>query len=219
LPGTPPHLTLALEMIEDVDESLRQLVRSEVLNGDRVDIAFDAPTREWAAQRSLPTLDLYLYDIREELERREAAWQPVRDDDGRVVSRRPPFRHYLLSYLVTAWTQRPEDEHRLLSAVLSCFIRFETLPEGFLSGVLAGGPPVRSAIAMPPRGDRAASDLWSVLGSELRPSLDLVVPAPLEDRRSEAAGPPVLEQPTLEVRGPPAEERAGGGVVRIRPRR
>ena len=41
------------------------------------------------------------------------------------------------SYLVTAWTQRPEDEHRLLSALLVCFVRNAMLPPEQLDGPLA----------------------------------------------------------------------------------
>src|SRR5215469_3747391 len=121
-------------MIQDVDEALRTLVRREALPGTDVDVAFDAPTREWSARRNAPTLDLYLYDIREDLQRREVMWQAFRDAEGFVSSRQPPPRYYKLSYLVTAWTQRPEDEHRLLSAVLSCFVRHERLPDDVLSG-------------------------------------------------------------------------------------
>ena len=58
-------------MIHDVDESLRTLVRREALNGSRVEIGFDAPTREWSARQNTPTVSLYLYDIREDLQRRE----------------------------------------------------------------------------------------------------------------------------------------------------
>ena len=77
-------------MIQDVDESLRVLVRRDALNGGDVDIAFDAPTRDWSARRNTPTLDLYLYDIREDLVRREVMWDEVRDERGRVTVRRPP---------------------------------------------------------------------------------------------------------------------------------
>ena len=195
-------------MIQDVDESLRALVRREALNGTEVDVAFDAPTRDWSARRSTPTLDLYLYDIREDMVRREVAWQEVRDPRGRVTERRPPDRRYKLSYLVTAWTQRPEDEHRLLAAVLSCFVRYETLPGDVLTGALAGGElPVYTTIALPPPPDRSLSDVWSALGGELKPSLDLVVSAPLTIAREETAGPPVLEEPRIRVaRGDAAEE-------------
>ena len=40
------------------------------------------------------------------------------EDQTVIVGRHLPPRHFKLSYLVTAWTQRPEDEHRLLSALL-----------------------------------------------------------------------------------------------------
>ena len=109
-------------VIEDVDESLRALVRRDALNGSGVEVAFDAPTKDWAARRNTPTVDLYLYDVREDINRREVAWEDVRDKAGRITERRPPQRRFKLSYLVTAWTQRPEDEHRLLSVLLSCFI-------------------------------------------------------------------------------------------------
>src|SRR3989442_8096111 len=127
------------QMIQDVDAALRTLMRREALNGADVEVAFDAPTRDWATRRNAPTVDLYLYDIREDLQRREVSWLPARDETGLVTDRRPPVRLYKLSYLVTAWTQRPEDEHRLLSAVLACLIRHERLPDDVLVGSLAAG--------------------------------------------------------------------------------
>jgi hypothetical protein len=198
-------------MIQDVDEALRTLVRREALPGTDVDVAFDAPTREWSARRNAPTVDLYLYDIREDLQRREVMWQAFRDQEGFVSSRQPPPRHYKLSYLVTAWTQRPEDEHRLLSAVLSCFVRHEMLPNDVLTGALVGTMPVFTTIALPPPSDRPLSDVWSALGGELKPSLDLVIIAPLMDARVEVPGPPVLERPRLTFTSPGIPGGAGTG--------
>ena len=40
---------------------------------------FEAPTKDWVARRSGPAVDLYLYDIREDLQRRVPAWEDVRD--------------------------------------------------------------------------------------------------------------------------------------------
>ena len=113
-------------MINEVDETLRNLVRTEVINGADVDVLFDAPTREWAARRNTPTIDLYLYDIREDLSRRQTGMIETRNERGVVVERRPVPRFFKLAYLITAWTQRPEDEHRLLSAVLACFMQYDT---------------------------------------------------------------------------------------------
>jgi hypothetical protein len=84
---------------------------------------FDAPTKDWVARRNAPTVDIYLYDIREDTSRRQIVPELMRDQATRVGSeRRMPPRRFRLSYLVTAWTQRPEDEHRLLAAVLATFV-------------------------------------------------------------------------------------------------
>jgi hypothetical protein len=189
-------------VIQDVDESLRALVKRDALNGGDAEISFDAPTKDWAARRNTPTVDIYLYDIREDLHRREVAWEPVRDATGKMTARRPPPRRFKFSYLVTAWTQRPEDEHRLLSALLSCFIRNETIPKEVLAGSLATtDEPIFVTIALPPPQDRSLSDVWTALGGELKPSLDLVISGPVVDTRSETPGPPVLEEPKLRVNG------------------
>ena len=105
-------------MIHEIDEALRRLVREEALPGSGVEVVFDAPTKEWAARRNAPTVNVYLYDIREDLRRRSRGLINEYDERGQVVSASPRRRYIKLSYLVTAWTQRPEDEHRLLSALL-----------------------------------------------------------------------------------------------------
>jgi Pvc16 N-terminal domain len=168
-------------MIQDVDESLRTLIRRDALAGMDIEVLLDAPTREWSARRNSPTLDLYLYDIREDLRRRETGLIETYDEAGHVKERRRPPRYYKLSYLVTAWTQRPEDEHLLLSAVLLCLLRHDHLPLDVLGGSLARSMlPVPVTVALPPPDDRALSDVWSALGGELKPSLDLVVIPPFE---------------------------------------
>ena len=200
-------------MIQDLDESLRGLVRREALNGSDVEISFDAPTKDWSARRNTPTVDLYLYDIREDMTRREMAWEEIRNNEGRVTDRKPPARRFKLSYLVTAWTQRAEDEHRLLSALLACFLSNEVMPADLLAGSLADiNVPVLMTIALPPPADRSLSDVWTALGGELKPSLDLVVVAPVVDKRVEEPGPPVLETPRIRVDG----EAAGGRGMKRR---
>jgi len=187
-------------MIHDVDESLRALVRRDALNGSRVDVAFDAPTRDWAARQNSPTVNLYLYDIREDLQRRDVAWEPVRNDAGIVTEHRPPARRFRLSYMITAWTQRPEDEHRLLSATLASFLRHPVLPDDVMVGALTDMKvPIYITVALPPPPDRSLADVWSALGGELKPSLDLVVTAPMDANVKIEAAPPVREEPRIRV--------------------
>lgn len=201
-------------VIPDVDAAMSALIERHALASSSVEVVFDAPTKEWAAKRNAPTIDVYLYDIREDLRRRERGLRNAYDDAGRVTGRTLPPRHFKLSYLVTAWTQRPEDEHRLLAALLACFLRHEALPADVLGGSLAQlGLPVPVTVALPPPEDRSFADVWSALGGELKPSLDVVVSAPIDTGRAVPAGPPVAEPPQVDIAGTagwPAQERAGG---------
>lgn len=167
-------------MINEVDEVLRALVKTEVLDGTDVDVVFDAPTRDWASRRNKPTLDLYLYDIREDLRRRESGYIERRDEQGKVTERRQLPRFFKLAYLVTAWTQRPEDEHRLLSATLASIMRYDVVPAEYLTPLLVENEvPLLAQIAYPPPEDRQVSDVWSSLGGDLKPSIDLIVTMPI----------------------------------------
>ncbi|MEV6635684.1 DUF4255 domain-containing protein [Actinoplanes sp. NPDC051470] len=176
-------------MIHEVDDALRQLLRHEVLRSGDVDIVLEAPTKDWAARRNAPTVNLYLYDIREDMRRKSRGRINEYDDQGKITARHLPPRYFKLSYLVTAWTQRPEDEHRLLSALLTSMLAYDALPVDMLTGsLLEMGMPVPITVALPPPEDRAFADVWSALGGELKPSLDVVVSAPVDSgRRAEAA--------------------------------
>ncbi len=201
-------------MIHEIDDALRRLVREEALVGSGVDIVLEAPTKEWAARRNAPTVNLYLYDIREDLRRRSRGLINEYDERGQVVRRVAPPRYVKLSYLVTAWTQRPEDEHRLLSSLLLCFLRLDALPPAVLTGSVAVvGMPVPMTVALPPPEDRAFADVWTALGGELKPSLDVVVSAPVDSGREVPVGPPAREGMVAEV-----ADTIGGGDDRVRHR-
>lgn len=199
-------------MIHEVDSALLALVKREAVDTTDVEVVLDAPTKEWANRRNAPTVNCYLYDIREDLRRRERGLLNRYDEAGRVRARHPPPRFIKLSYLVTAWTQRPEDEHRLLSSLLLGFLRYEALPPDLLAGPLAEqGVPVPMTVALPPPEDRSFADVWTALGGELKPSIDVVVSAPVPAGRLEPAAGLVLESTRVGMTGMdgvPAREEA-----------
>jgi len=201
-----------LGVIHEVDSALLALIEREATGTTDVEVVFDAPTKEWAGRRNAPTIDVYLYDIREDLRRRERGLLNEYDAQQRIAARHLPPRFFKLSYLVTAWTQRPEDEHRLLSSLLACFLRHEALPADLLTGPLAEiGLSVPVAVALPPPEDRSFADVWSALGGELKPSLDLVVSAPTSTGRRFEAAAHVSEPPRVSMGGaagdwPPREQ-------------
>jgi hypothetical protein len=188
------------DMLHEMDTALRGLVEHELRDAADVEIDFDAPTKEWASHRNRPTIDIYLYDIRQDTSRAQFGHLEERDSGGIVVRRRPQVKFFRLAYLVTAWTQRAEDEHRLLSALLTAFLKHDIVPADLLSGSVAElGLSVPMALALPPPQDRSLSDVWSALGGELKPSLDLILIVPLAPEQGADAGPPVTKEPVLTV--------------------
>jgi hypothetical protein len=187
-------------VIHEVDESLRSLLKREVLNGSDVEVAFDAPTREWSSRRSSPIVDLFLYDIQEDLAQRQQGLVRERGPDGRVVRQRDPTRKLRLCYLVTAWTQRPEDEHRLLASLLWCFLKYDSIPADALTGSLADGAvDVAMSVAVPSGENRRVTDLWTAIGGELRPALEVVATLPIQPGIVRPPAPPVLERTRLDI--------------------
>src|SRR3954452_21106053 len=93
-------------MLADLDETLRTLLRRELERHgfDGVEIAFDAPSREWSGQLSSPTVNLFLYDLRESAESRPNERVNDRLSSGHAREVRPPMLMEC-SYAVTAWTQ------------------------------------------------------------------------------------------------------------------
>src|SRR3954471_1693845 len=161
-------------MLADLDESLRGLLKGELERHgfEGIEIAFDAPTREWSGQLSAPAVSLFLYDLRESEEHRASGWTRERVGDEFVESGPPMVME--VSYAITAWAQAVEDEHRLLSQVLSVLYAFPTLPQAVLNGRLRNGsqPSIKTRVGQS-KGDKA--DFWTAVGGQYKASLDYVV--------------------------------------------
>src|ERR1700757_4130469 len=90
----PMELTTTVALntsLADLDEALRTLLRRELghTGFDAVNVAFEAPDREWAASVSTPTLNLFLYDLRENRQRRKTSWDETAGNGGRAQTRPP----------------------------------------------------------------------------------------------------------------------------------
>ncbi|MEU6767598.1 DUF4255 domain-containing protein [Streptomyces sp. NPDC046853] len=195
-------------MIHEVDEVLKGLIGGGTLSGSGIDVSFEVPTRDWAARRNAPVVNAYLYDIREDVALRQRGHTGLRDERDVVVRRRRPPRWFRLSYLVTAWTKTPQDEHRLLSAVLATLLPHELLSPADLPEALGRlGLSIPVTVSGSKSEARSLADIWSALGGELKPSLDLAVTVPFPAYPDYDAGPPVTEGATVRVRatdgGPP----------------
>ena len=59
--------------------------------------------------------------------------------------------------------------------------------------------PVYLEVGQPASQERSLADIWSALGGELKPSLDLVVTAPIVVDSSAYIGPPIQEGPSIGI--------------------
>ena len=199
--------------IADLDESLRTLLLREL---DRhgfegVEVAFDAPSKDWSGRLTVPTVNLFLYDLRQSMEGSTNVPTEQRGNGNTIVIS-PPFR-LDLTYAVTAWAKAVQDEHRLLSQVLAILFSYGQLPDELLSRSTLGAD---TRIGRP-REDKA--DFWSAVDGEYKASIDYIVTILVESGATITRGPEVR---TRTVRlgqsdGPPStiEEFHGfGGTIR-----
>jgi hypothetical protein len=180
--------------LADLDEALRRLLRRE-LEGhgfEGVEIAFDAPSTEWSAKLTAPTVNLFLYDLRENLAQADATPRDVRLN-GATRSTVPPLR-LEATYSVTAWTQAVEDEHRLLSQTLSILFSHVSLPADLLQGRLATASRVRPIETEVGRPKSEKAEFWTSVGGRFKASIDYAVRLEVESGAVFTRGPDVRTQ-------------------------
>ena len=163
-------------MIAEVDNALRELLIRELpIRKGEIEIAFDQPRREWSTKLNKPTLNLYLFDIKENVDLRGSK-QTFREDheDGTVTIRRNPVR-VDLNYLVTAWTKDVQDEHHLLSSALVALFSQPFLPQDLTPESLKSQTfPIRIDVVQKDVMSNI-TDLWSTLDNEMHTGLRLTV--------------------------------------------
>lgn len=176
--------------IADLDEALRRLLRRELLRHgfEGVEIAFEAPSKEWSGKLTNPTVDLFLYDLREAAERAEITMSERRGNGQAIMT--PPALRLELTYAVTAWTKAVEDEHRLLSQVLAILFSYKRLPEDVLEGD-SGLRAVETSVGRP-REEKA--DFWTSVGGQYKASIDFVAHLTFVSGVSFVRGPEVRVQ-------------------------
>ena len=177
-------------MLNLLDQTLEAFLRTEVpLSPKQIDISFEAPDSEWSARVSRPTVNLFLWDVRENVEERTGGLELVEREDG-TRYRRPPKPRVDCRYLVTAWTSEVRDEHQLLGDVLATLLGHRVIDARHLRGAYESVRPL-PLISVARPDERDQSDFWSALGGQLKPGLDLVVAATVDLALQAEAGAPV----------------------------
>jgi Pvc16 N-terminal domain/Carboxypeptidase regulatory-like domain len=162
-------------MIRDLSSTLRAVLTQPNLPAElaNAQIIFDQPSDSFRPSQT--AIDLFLYDIRENIALRNN--EPViQRGASQAVIRQPPLRADC-SYLVTAWAVGGTDlalqEHRLLSQALQVLSRYPIIPAAFLLNTLVGQEPPLPMLVARTDGLKNPAEFWTALGTRLRPSFTL----------------------------------------------
>ncbi len=164
-------------MIRDLSETLKAILQDASVPPELAasDILFDRPTDPFNPGKT--TIDLFLYDVRENTELRSNERQ-VERKDHQSITHPAPLR-LNCSYLVTAWpvggAELALQEHRLLAQVLRALGQFPTIPARHLHGSLVGQDPPLPMVALHPDALKNLSEFWTSVGNKLRASLTVTV--------------------------------------------
>ncbi|MCW2540395.1 MAG: hypothetical protein JWN95_2120 [Frankiales bacterium] len=203
-------------LIPAVEQGLERMLRAAIPIPDVVgDVSFDPPSRNWSAQLSRLTVNMFLFGIgRSPQPPRPTA---ERTNDAGRVERRAPLPMIQLNYLVSAWAGNVRDEHELLGDVLACFLTTQVLPAEYSPPDL----PSSVQIALAPSDHVRAKDVLSGVDGTLRASFEIVLTTALDGiawheaapsvQRIEALAAPI---PRASANGSSTRQDSGQGTSR-----
>ncbi len=199
-------------IIKDLDSSLKLMLEKEIKD---VSISFVTPDDKFLStnQPSLPAIDLFLYDIRENRDRRYNEYTMERQPDGSII-KRPPSVRINCSYLVTAWsknTNNPiEDEHYLLGRTMAVLVSNPKIPDDVLQGCLVDQEFPLPAISLQPSNLHSPSEFWQAMKGTPKATLHYTVTIGVRPSVNEVKAKPVTEK-TIKIKQLHREGGNSGG--------
>jgi Pvc16 N-terminal domain len=192
-------------VINALDETIKALLRRDLPSAlaEQVQISFATPDDQFPPQSvTLPAIDLFLYDVRENLELRSNEVYIERRGDGTATRTRAPIR-VDFSYLVTAWPSASvpdpaEDEHRLLGEAMRVLLRYRTIPADVLQGELTGQELPLPVSSLQPGRLQSLGEFWQALGGKPKAALNYQVTLSVEVAKPETV--PLVTDKVIKIR-------------------
>jgi hypothetical protein len=195
-------------VIQDLDDSLKALLVQQVpIDPADIAITFEMPTHSWSSglDPNRQTINLYLYDIRENVELRTSDRFLTETDTGH--QRQPAPTRIDFAYLISVWAKDIADEHRLLGQILATLLRFPELPQDVLQGSMQTQPyPLHAWIARPERQPNPW-DFWGHVENRMKSALSYVLTASIQPFATENVKLVKLPKTTVHLKPPKTTEQ------------
>jgi hypothetical protein len=179
-------------VLPDLNKTLEKvLIQRGNITPNQIDISFEQPNGQWSARLSRPTLSLWCFDLRENVKLRGMDMTTTRENGQGRRTFGP--RRIDLTYLVTAWASKVEDEHQLLWRSLAALKRVPSLDPHDCEGMMRYQThDVPLLVADTSNTNINLVDLWGVLDNQMRLGFMLTATVDLDVELSIEA-PLVLE--------------------------
>lgn len=157
-------------MLHDLDRTIEKILRDRGnLPASEIDIAFEQPTSEWSATLSRPTINCWAFDLRENLKLRSMEMEINRNMKKKQAYMRMVPMRVDITYLVTVWARKAEDEHQLLWRALGALAHYLALDPDACEGSLKDQPyDIPVMVAQVTEAASNLTDLWSVVDNEMK---------------------------------------------------
>lgn len=167
-------------MLPDLNKTIEKLlIQRGNLNPGQIDISFEQPNGQWSARLSRPTISCWCFDLRENLKLRAASTSVNRNGDQ--ATRSLPPRRIDLSYLITAWAGKIEDEQQLLWRALAALKPVASLAPHECEGMMRYQTrDVPLLVADTSNTSINLVDLWGVLDNQMRLGFTLIATVELD---------------------------------------
>jgi hypothetical protein len=173
--------------LESVDATIEALLRAAVpLSATDVDVTFEAPTRDWSAKLTRPTVNLYLWDIHRS--RTHARAGVERFESNGAMRSRLALPRVELRYFATVWASEHRDERSLLGGLLRAALSYSSVPETFVAAPLRDLSPVQLSVAMV---GEQGPEMGKTLDGQIKPGFELMAVSDVDIGLSELLAPPV----------------------------
>lgn len=180
-------------MIHDLDKTLEAVIYNKGnMPRTDIDVSFDTPDREWSSRLSRPTINMWAFDVRENMKLRSLERAVTRN--GNMTTTTYPSIRMDVTYLVTAWARKMEDEHQLLWRALAALKTTPVMKPSETEGELRySRKDIALLVATPSDHPVNLVDLWGVVDNVMHMGFTAVATLELDILPSFEA-PPVLEQ-------------------------
>jgi len=171
-------------MITDINDVIKNYLQDVLEHStNEIDFGMLVPTKKFSESVVRKTVNIYLLDVKENLQQRQNEWDKKYTSDGKVENSAPPVMLDLY-YVITCYADDNdiEKEHELFIDVLRGLYRFSSFFQEHLSSDFIEVASKMALELFPQKyiDEHLGHQFWSAIDQNARPLISIKVTIPLD---------------------------------------